>query len=133
MSVEESTTGHLRSDGADNSLTSAPHPLDQLSLAESDLAREIILDARGPDVAINFRSISLEEPLKRDLTYFLELEHSGKLNAQTPRPPRLAKVQYDIIRGDKLVKYTESWVDVIQGKEVQQRTVDKLHQPSLTT
>ena len=134
MSVEQqSTTGQLRPDGSDTSLTSIPHPLDQLSVAESDLAREVILNARGSNVAINFRSIFLDEPPKRELTYFLELEHSGRLNDQTPRPHRLAKVQYDIVRGHKQVEYTESLVDVISGKEVRQRAVDALHQASLTT
>jgi primary-amine oxidase len=133
MSVEQSTTGQQRAVASDTSLFSIPHPLDQLSVTESDLARDVILNARGPNVAINFRSIFLEEPLKKELSYFLELEHSGRVTAQTPRPARLAKVQYDIVRDDKHVEYIESLVDVARGKEIRQRTVDKPHQPGLTT
>jgi primary-amine oxidase len=110
-----------------------PHPLDHLSVTESDAARQIVLDARGSDVAIHFRSIALEEPLKKDLTKFLDLEHAGKLTAETPRPARLAKIQYDVVRGDKNHEYTESWVDVILEKETRHRVIEKVHQAALTT
>ena len=84
-------------------------------------------------MAIHFRSIFLEEPPKNELINFLDLEHSGKVTTQTPRPARLAKVQYDVVRGDKKHEYMESWVDVVSGKEVEQRIVDKIHHASLTT
>ena len=112
--------------------TTLPHPLDHLSVAESDRARQIILDIRGSDVAIRFRSIALEEPLKKELWPFLELEHADRLTADTPRPARQARVQYDVIRG-KNVDYTESFVDVTTGQETQHRVVDKLHQAALIT
>ena len=131
MSAEQVTTGQLRPDGS-TARVSIPHPLDQLSVYESDLAREIILKARGRNVAIQFRSIALEEPPKRELTQFLDLEHAGRLTAQTPRPARLAKVQYDVVRGDKNHEYMESWVDVVRRKEVEQRVVDKAHHAALT-
>ena len=121
MSAEHSTSKAL------------PHPLDHLSVAESDAARQVILDARGSEVAIHFRSIALEEPLKKELTQFLDLEHAGKLTAKIPRPARIAKVQYDVIRGDKNHEYTESWVDVVSGKETRHRVIDNVHQASLTT
>jgi hypothetical protein len=111
---------------------STPHPIDQLSVFESDLARQIVLDARGATVVINFRSIALEEPPKKELCQFLDLEHAGRVTAQTPRPARLAKVQYDVVRGNKNHEYMESWVDVVLRKEVQRRVVDKMHQAGLT-
>src|SRR3954452_18184499 len=92
---------------------SHPHPLDHLSVAESDLARQVILDARGSNVAVQFRSIALDEPPKAELSKYLELEHAGKLTADTPRPARQAKVQYDVIQGNKIFEYTESVVDVV--------------------
>jgi primary-amine oxidase len=133
MSADQATTASLRPDGSDPSRTSLPHPLDQLSVAESNLAREVILKRRGADVTIHYRSICLEEPPKEELSRYLELEHSGKLTGKVPRPARLAKVQYDIVRADRTHEYTESLVDVVSGNEVMQRTIDKLHQPALTT
>lgn len=131
MSAEQVTTGQLRPDGS-TARVAIPHPLDQLSVYESDLAREIILKARGRNVAIQFRSIALEEPPKKELTQFLDLEHAGRLTAQTSRPARLAKVQYDVVCGDKNHEYMESWVDVVRRKEVEQRVVDKTHHAALT-
>jgi primary-amine oxidase len=131
MSAEQTTTGQFRPDGF-TSKASIPHPLDQLSVYESDLARETILSARGRNVAIQFRSIALEEPPKKELWQFLELEHAGRLTPHAPRPARLAKVQYDVVRGDKNYEYMESWVDVVRKKEVEQRVVDKTHHAALT-
>ncbi|KAH8660672.1 copper amine oxidase [Tricladium varicosporioides] len=113
--------------------TQIPHPLDQLSISESNSAREVILDARGRSVGINFRSICLEEPPKKILSAFLEREHAGRLSPQTPRPSRVARVQYDVIRGDKRHEYMESLVDLGATKEVETRVVDKMHQAALTT
>ncbi|KAH7372203.1 primary-amine oxidase [Cadophora sp. MPI-SDFR-AT-0126] len=129
MSVQQSTTGQLHPDG----IKTAPHPLDQLSIQESDYAREVILNARGSQVAINFRSIFLDEPPKQELSRFLELENTGRVTSYTPRPARVAKVQYDVIRGDQKHEYMESCVDVKSGKETQQRIVEKMHQAALTT
>jgi primary-amine oxidase len=131
MSVEQDNTAQLRPDDS-TAKAVIPHPLDQLSVFESDLAREVILSARGRDVAIQFRSIALEEPPKKELCPFLELEHASKLTAHTQRPARLAKVQYDVVRSDKNHEYMESWVDVIKRKEVEQRVVDKAHHAALT-
>lgn len=110
-----------------------PHPLDQLSVAESDVARQVVLKARGTGVTLNFRSIALEEPPKNELIKFLELEHAGKVTPQTPRPGRVAKVSYDIVKGDRNHEYTESLIDVRSATEVSQRVVDKVHQAGLTT
>jgi primary-amine oxidase len=130
MSADQATTAHPRPDGSDQVV---PHPLEQLSIPESDTARQIILDVRGSHVAINFRSIALEEPLKKELVRFLQLEHAGKITPQTPRPARIAKVQYDVVRADRNHEYMESLVNVEDRKEVQQRIVDKMHQSALTT
>jgi primary-amine oxidase len=110
-----------------------PHPLDQLTVSEINSAREAILAERGTSVAINFRSIFLEEPPKTELCQFLDLEHSGKPYHTTQRPQRLAKVQYDVIQPNKEHDYMESLVDVSAGKEVGQRIVEKVHQSGLTT
>lgn len=129
MSAEQATTGQLRPDGS----RPLPHPLEQLSIAESDAARQIILDVRGAQVAINFRSIALEEPPKKELIKFLDLEHTGKLTARTARPARVARVQYDVVRADRKHEYTESTVDIVTRKELVHRIVDKSHQSALTT
>ncbi len=130
MSAEQATTtGQLRPDGS----RPRPHPLLQLSAEETNLARQVILDARGSNVAIKFRAIFLEEPLKKELSVFLDLEHAGKVTADTPRPARLARIQYDVVQSEKNVEYMESVVDIIKGKETLQRIVDKMHQAGLTT
>jgi primary-amine oxidase len=110
---------------------SVPHPLEQLSLEEVNCVRDAILQA-CPATAIQFRSIFLHEPAKAVLAPFLAAEHGGNLNPSTPRPPRLAKVQYDIVRANRTHDYTESIVDVNAKKEVQRRMVDSSIQPSLT-
>ena len=133
MSSSTLTTGAIRPDGSKPLSSSIPHPLDQLSAPESNAARDVILAARGSSVAINFRSIFLEEPPKKELSQFLELEHSDRLNRNIPRLARLAKIQYDVVRGNKEHEYMESVVDVVAGKEIHQRVVDKVHQPGLTT
>jgi len=108
-----------------------PHPLDQLSISETRKAREIILNARGSSV-IEFRSIALEEPPKAELLAFLDVEHNGSLSSRTPRPARVARVQYDLVRADKSHEYTGSLVDLDRKRETLHRVVDKIHQPSLT-
>ncbi|KUJ09846.1 copper amine oxidase [Mollisia scopiformis] len=128
MSAEQST-GHIRPDGSKNTF---PHPLDPLSVAESDAVREAILRKQGQNVAIHFRSIFLEEPPKKDLTIFLDLESAGKITSRTPRPARVAKVLYDVIRSSRYHEYMESWIDVKLGKEIRHRSIDKKHQAALT-
>ena len=54
------------------------------------------------------------------------------MTAQTPRPARLAKIQYDIVQGDRNHEYVESWVDVIARKETKHRVVEKVHHAALT-
>jgi primary-amine oxidase len=112
---------------------SIPHPLDQLSAGEIEIARKAILEARASDVGLLFRSTYVQEPLKVELVKFLDVEHAGTVTSDTPRPPRLAMVHYDVIRGDKSHEYAESVVDIGSEKEISQRIVDKVHQPSLTS
>ncbi|KAL1955547.1 hypothetical protein VTO42DRAFT_8426 [Malbranchea cinnamomea] len=109
----------------------APHPLDQLRAAEIDIAREAIV-VQYPDAVIQFRSIHLEEPSKASLIEFLAAEHSGTLNNDTPRPPRQARVQYDVVQSNKKHDYTESVVDINLKKEVHRETFDKSCQPALS-
>jgi primary-amine oxidase len=132
MPTAKLTMGHTKPVGFHASSGSALHPLDPLSVEETNLARQIVLNARGSSVAL-IRSIALEEPPKKELSRFLELEHAGRVTSQTPRPSRRAKLQYDVIRGDKNHEYMESWVDLGQKKEVDQRTVDKIYHAALTT
>ena len=112
-------------------LSPTPHPLDQLTSHEVDIAREAIFTARGR-CFILFRAIFAEEPAKAELVPFLQAEHSGSLTPSTPRPARQARVQYDVVHNDKSHDYMESVVDIVAEQEVVHRIIDKKHQPSLT-
>lgn len=106
-----------------------PHPLEQLSVAESHVARDVVLGAHGKSV-IDFRTISLDEPAKAILVPFLDAENAGTLRADTPRPPRLARVAYDVVKENKVYEFYETVVDVKQGKIVLQELIDsKSHAP----
>jgi primary-amine oxidase len=109
-----------------------PHPLDRLSVGETNQARDIVLNARGKSV-VEFRSIYLNEPPKAELVRFLEAEHNGQLDHNTPRPTRMARLQYDVVHYDKSHEYAESIVDLNSGRETLHRIVDRKYQPSLTT
>jgi primary-amine oxidase len=111
--------------------SSIPHPLDQLSNHEIDVAREAIFAARGKCLIL-FRAIFTEEPAKAELVPFLEAEHSGTLTSSTPRPARQARVQYDVVHDDKGHDYLESVVDILAEQEVLHRVIDKKHQSALT-
>lgn len=106
------------------------HPLDQLSGDEVHIARQAVLDARK--ASILFRNIFTAEPAKAELVKFLAAEHAGSLSAETPRPPRQARVQYDVVFEDRSHEYMESIIDIASGKEVDLRRVDKTSQQSLT-
>jgi primary-amine oxidase len=110
---------------------SEPHPLASLSSGEIDTARQVVTKARDGYLLL-FRDIFTEEPKKVELVSFLDAEHSGRLTADTPRPPRLARVQYDTISESGFHEYTESVVDVDKREEVLHRVVDKEFQPPLT-
>ncbi|OQV07818.1 Copper amine oxidase, N2 domain-containing protein [Cladophialophora immunda] len=106
------------------------HPLDQLSADEVNVARQAVLDARK--AAILFRNIFTFEPAKAELVKFLAAEHAGALSSETPRPPRQARVQYDVIFEDRHHEYMESIIDIASGKEVEHRRVPATSQQSLT-
>lgn len=109
----------------------APHPLDILSVDETNVARDIVLSLHQ-DVVLDFREIYLQESAKDELRKFLQFEHSGRLSSTSSRPARLAKCQYDIIGADKVPSYHESVVDVVQKKRVKHQVVGKEHHACLT-
>ncbi|KAK0658344.1 Copper amine oxidase 1 [Lasiodiplodia hormozganensis] len=108
-----------------------PHPLQILSIDETNRAHDVVVKAH-PGAVISFREIFLQEPAKTDLKKFLELEHSGRLSPTTPRPPRLAKVQYDVIGADRIPEYHESIVDVNRATRVKHEVIGKQHHAALT-
>lgn len=112
-------------------MSSVPHPLQMLSVEETERARDIVLSGH-PDHVIEFRQVDLKEPCKKDLVQFLEIEHDGKLSQTTPRPPRMAKCHYDVIAADRTIQYHESIVDFEQEKMVEKKVVGKEFSPSLT-
>ena len=110
---------------------STPHPLASLTSQEIDSARQVVTKARAGYLLL-FRDIFTEEPAKAELVPFLDAEHSSQLTEETPRPRRLARIQYDTISDDGSHAYTESVVDVNSREEVLHRVVDKEFQPPLT-
>ncbi|OCT45516.1 Copper amine oxidase 1 [Cladophialophora carrionii] len=106
------------------------HPLDQLSGDEVNIARQAVLDARK--AAVIFRNTFAVEPAKAELVKFLDAEHAGTLSADTPRPARQARVQYDVIHEDRSHEYMESVIDIASGKEVEHRRVPRTSQQALT-
>jgi primary-amine oxidase len=107
------------------------HPLAILSEAETNLARDVV-KAAHPNTVIDFREIFLQEPPKTQLVEFLALEHAGRLSPTTPRPPRLALCQYDVIGADRIPQFHESVVDVVSRTRVKHTVVGKQHHASLT-
>ncbi|SPO00202.1 related to peroxisomal amine oxidase (copper-containing) [Cephalotrichum gorgonifer] len=101
------------------------HPLAPLSDAEFRKARDLVLSAHGAHhSALFFRAIQLEEPRKADLIPFLIAEHAGEeMSGFTDRPPRLARVQYDVVTPGKqgsasVFRYTQSVVDLDTSVEI---------------
>ncbi|KAF5132863.1 Copper amine oxidase 1 [Metarhizium anisopliae] len=88
------------------------HPLDSLSADEIAPAR--LLDARA------------------QLIPHLDAEHAGTLCADTPRPPRRARAQYDVIEHDGSRSYMESNIDLVTGEEVDQRRLHPKQRASFT-
>ncbi|KAF8245817.1 hypothetical protein K440DRAFT_633127 [Wilcoxina mikolae CBS 423.85] len=107
-----------------------PHPLEQLSVEEVNRARGVIRKQRSAALSIVYRDITLEEPRKALLVPFLTAEHAGQLSSKTERPPRLAKVLYDVIAADKSLDFCDSVVNVVTGQELSYAVVDKkFHAP----
>lgn len=107
------------------------HPLSILSIEETNLARDVV-KAAHPNVVIDFREIFLQEPPKPQLQEFLALEHAGRLSPTTPRPPRLALCQYDVIGADRIPQFHESVIDVVSQSRVKHTVVGTEHHASLT-
>ncbi|KAK2055736.1 copper amine oxidase [Colletotrichum caudatum] len=104
----------------------APHPLTALSKDEFIGARDIVTRLYAPDRSLFFRAIFLQEPKKAELVPFLQAEHAGVITDETPRPPRRARLQYDVIKPGRMPEYNQSVVDLKSKKEVE-RTVAKPH------
>ncbi|KAL2884190.1 hypothetical protein SGCOL_000129 [Colletotrichum sp. CLE4] len=104
----------------------APHPLTALSGDEFKVARDIVAKLFDKDVSLFFRCIFLQEPKQEELVPYLQAEHAGKLTDETSRPPRRARVQYDVIRSGKTPEYTQSVVELKTGRELD-RTVAAPH------
>lgn len=108
---------------------SSVHPLQGISAAEIERARDVLLANHEKEV-ISFREIFIQEPRKGDLTSYLDAEHRGDLSVTTPN--RLAKCQYDVIGSDKVPYYHEATVDIGTGKVVEHEVIGKEHQAALT-
>ncbi|KAF4458210.1 copper amine oxidase 1, partial [Fusarium albosuccineum] len=113
-------------------MSNSPHPLSQLSLDETTRARNVVRQSHPNNAILNFRVIFLLEPPKSDVEAYLELEHSGKLTATSPRPPRLAQAWYDVIGNGRAPQYHETIVDLKTSKIVDKKIIDAKSQPSLT-
>lgn len=106
------------------------HPLSALSPDETIVARDVIV-ASHPDTVVYFREIFLSEPPKAELREFLALEHSGRLSPTTPRPPRLALCQYDVISRGKVTEYHESVVDIRLRRQAEHQVIDRTSHAAL--
>jgi primary-amine oxidase len=111
--------------------TQKPHPLAQLTIEEAHRARDVVLHLHDKAI-IDFRTISLEEPAKAELSKFLEAEHSGTLTSSTPLPKRVARVNYDIIGNNKIPQYHESLIDIEESAEISRELISTAHHASLT-
>jgi primary-amine oxidase len=106
----------------------APHPLDILSVDETNKARDIV---RGlhPEHNVFFRESYLDEPVKALLSKYLDAEHSGQ---PLPDVPRQALCQYDVLDGKGGVQSQESIVDLSSGKRIAHHIVPEEHHASLS-
>lgn len=104
------------------------HPLNDLSVAETKRARDIVLSLH-PQAVISFREIFLQEPKKQELKQYLDAEHSAK---PARKIHRSALAQYDVITSDRIPDFYESIIDIEEGRCISQRIVDKKHHAALT-
>ena len=110
----------------------APHPVANLSLTETNKARDIVLKSQDASAVVHFRSIYLQEPRKQELSRFLDLEHAGSSELESARPARLAQCHYDVVGEDKIFKSHEAIVDLGSGKIVHTELIGSGHQAMLT-
>ena len=73
-------------------MPSSPHPFDPLTPREISQASRVIRDA-FPGQTINFRVVTLREPLKKEMVLFLEREDGESSTAE--RPARVARAQVE--------------------------------------
>jgi len=107
------------------------HPLQSISAAEIQSARDVVLTFHEKDV-ISFREIFIQEPRKAELSLYLDAEHNGKLSSATASPSRLAKCQYDVIGSDKIPYYHEATIDIKAGTVLEHEVIGEGLQPALT-
>ena len=112
-------------------MAALPHPLSALSIEETNIARDVVVESH-PGSLLTFRQIFLREPPKTEVVAFLEVEHSGGLAAETPRPQRLSQVLYDVVGPSKVPEYHESVVDLRKNKVVHHEVVSSKFQAGLT-
>ena len=115
----------------DRSSLTHVHPLQQLSIEETNAARGMVL-ANHPGALIDFRIITLQEPAKVDLVKYIDLEHAERLESSSPRPTRLARAHYDVIDESRTPVYLESIIDIDGGQIVAQKEVPEDRHASLT-
>ncbi len=98
-------------------VVTAPHPLAELSQLEFTKARDAVVNIHGADQPLFFRALYLQEPAKAELLPFLEAEHTGRLTDATPRPTRIARVEYDVLGANAQV-FHHAQVDATTGRIV---------------
>ncbi|KFA53992.1 hypothetical protein S40293_01763 [Stachybotrys chartarum IBT 40293] len=108
-----------------------PHPLAQLSPDELVKARDIVAKLHGSAESLFFRAAYLQEPKKSDLVPFLELEHSGQLTDDAKRPPRQARIEYDVI-GAQHHEHYRAVVDLGTGQLVSKDVAEQKAYPYYT-
>lgn len=106
------------------------HPLQALSIAETQQAKDILLKQHQGELVI-VREIWLQEPPKQILKKYLDLEHSGSLTATSPIPPRCAAAQYDVVGSDKVPFFHEAVVDIESKTLVKHDVISKEHHAPL--
>ncbi|OAA57841.1 copper amine oxidase 1 [Akanthomyces lecanii RCEF 1005] len=109
----------------DTSRTNGTHPLDSLSVDEIRIASGAVRRARKTPLV--FRNVFNIEPPKVELLPFLDAERAGFPDPDTPRPPRRACAQYDVIETDGDRYYMESTIDLATGREIATKLL-KTHQ-----
>jgi primary-amine oxidase len=62
----------------------------------------------------------------------LEIEHSGSLNDNVPRPPRHARCCYDVIGSNNIPQYIETIVNVENKNVVSTEIIDTAQHAPLT-
>lgn len=100
------------------------HPLRNLSVQETQQAKDILLNEHSGELVI-VREIWLSEPPKQILKKYLELEHSGSLTDSSLRPARCAAAQYDVVGSDKIPYFHEAVVDIEKKTFVKHEIISK--------